>query len=209
MNSTQTSHPLRIGLTGGIASGKSAATEYFAARGAPVIDTDVIAREVVEPGTAGLRKLVEAFGDSVLDSSGRLNRPALRKLIFADDKAREKINDLLHPLIQRRSLQIAAEAGGPYQVFAVPLLTETDFAGLMDRILVIDCPAELQKDRLMHRDGETATSSERILATQAGREQRLQLADDVIVNDGTLEELERAVDRLHHDYLGLAATHGK
>lgn len=193
--------PLRIGLTGGIASGKSAVSAVFSEElGVPVIDTDAIAREVVEPGTGGLAAVVEAFGGEVLDAGGRLDRRALRKRVFANDAERRRLEAILHPLIRKETRRRAETAGGPYQVFVVPLLAESDFRDYVDRVLVVDCPPELQLERLIARDGETREGAERMLAAQASRETRLGIADDVIVNDGTLAELREAVVELDARY---------
>lgn len=193
--------PLRIGLTGGIASGKSAVSAVFSEElGVPVIDTDAIAREVVEPGTGGLAAVVEAFGGEVLDAGGRLDRRALRKRVFANDAERRRLEAILHPLIRKETRRRAETAGGPYQVFVVPLLAESDFRDYVDRVLVVDCPPELQLERLIARDGETREGAERMLAAQASRKTRLGIADDVIVNDGTLAELREAVVELDARY---------
>jgi dephospho-CoA kinase len=194
----------RVGLTGGIASGKSLAADMFAAHRVPVIDTDVIAREIVAPGQTGLDAIVERFGAELLTADGTLDRAAMRRRIFADPVAREDLETLLHPLIRARALLLAEGQPGPYQLFAVPLLVETGFADLVDRVLVIDCPEELQRSRLMARDTETARSADAMIAAQATRAERLAGADDIIVNDGTPIELEQSVARLHQRYLELA-----
>lgn len=201
--------PLRIGLTGGIASGKSAVSAVFSEElGVPVIDTDAIAREVVEPGTEGLAAVVEAFGEEVLDAGGRLDRRALRKRVFANDADRRRLEAILHPLIRKETRRRAETAGGPYQVFVVPLLAESDFRDYVDRVLVVDCPPELQLERLIARDGETREGAERMLAAQASRETRLGIADDVIVNDGSLAELREAVVELDARYREAAENAG-
>ncbi|NCF51462.1 dephospho-CoA kinase [Gammaproteobacteria bacterium] len=196
--------PLRIGLTGGIASGKSTVAEMFAAHGVPVIDTDVIARQVVMPGEAALAEIREAFGDEVLDSSGALDRAAMRKLIFADQKHRRTLEAIVHPRIQREALRQATEAGGDYQIIVVPLLTGSPLRHQMDRILVVDCDESLQIQRLVARDAESDEQAQRMLAAQASRESRLAIADDVIDNDTSLEATRSQVDALHEMYLQLA-----
>ena len=198
-------HFLRIGLTGGIASGKSVVADMFSARGIPVIDTDVIARDVVQPGEPGLQAVIGEFGGEFLKADGTLNRALLRKRIFADPDAKSRLEEILHPLIRAATLAQAENAGGPYQVFAVPLLVETNFADFVDRVLVVDCPVDLQRERLLARDGESQKTIEKILSAQASREQRLSVADDVIVNDGSLAETEHAVAALHQRYLEISA----
>ena len=192
---------LRIGLTGGIASGKSVVADMFSARGIPVVDTDHISREVVEPGQPGLQAVIKEFGSKFLKTDGKLNRTAMRKQIFSDPQSRIHLEKILHPLIRDETIAQIQNAGGPYQIIAVPLLTETDFADLVDRILVIDCPKELCHERLLARDAETEDSAARIFRAQASRTERLRIADDVIVNDGSLQDTERAVEELHHRYL--------
>jgi dephospho-CoA kinase len=196
---------LRIGLTGGIASGKSAVADFFAGLGIAVVDTDLIAREVVQPGQPGLTAVTAEFGTRVLQADGSLDRGRLRQIIFADPAARELLNSILHPLIRSRAAELADQAEGPYVVIAVPLLAETGFTNLVDRILVVDCTLEEQRQRLMSRDGESYASASRIIETQATREQRLAIADDVINNSGSLEQLAQAVDDLHQRYLRLNA----
>ncbi|MDP6437261.1 MAG: dephospho-CoA kinase [Gammaproteobacteria bacterium] len=200
---------LRIGLTGGIASGKTAVANMFIERDITVIDTDLLAREVVEPGEPGLAAVVEEFGEEVLNADGSLDRARLRTIIFADPDAKERLEAILHPLIRKATFAHAQSSGGPYQVFAVPLIAETGFDELVDRVLVIDCPVELQLERLMVRDGETETSARNILSAQASREERLAIADDVITNTGSITELQAEVESLHQKYLRLAgeATH--
>jgi len=194
------SRPLRIGLTGGIASGKSRVAGLFAARGVPVIDTDQIAREVVEPGQPALAELFQTFGDSILQPDGRLDRRALRERVFADPAARRRLEALLHPRILAELERRSAAAGGPYQVLVIPLLVEGGRRTEVDRVLVVDCPEDTQLARLLARDGETEAGAQAILAAQASRAVRLAAADDVIVNDGTLAELEAAVTALDARY---------
>jgi dephospho-CoA kinase len=199
--------PLRIGLTGGIASGKSAVAELFAELGATVIDTDVIARDVVAPGTPGLGEIHAAFGDDILAADGSLNRAALRTRVFADEESRKLLESILHPLILAKTLQqSAASAEAAYQILVVPLLAETDFGEVVDRVLVIDCPTATQRERLMARDKESAATAAAMIKAQISREDRLVIADDVICNDGPLTELARAVEKLHRKYLAIAAA---
>jgi dephospho-CoA kinase len=204
--SESASRPMRVGLTGGIASGKSKVAELFAARGIPVIDTDILARQIVEPGQPGLAAVAATFGNAVLRPDGTLDRGLLRGMIFADPAKRKQLDELLHPLIMAAAIAAGETAGGDYQIFAVPLLVETAFDKLMDRVLVVDCDPELQRQRLMSRDNETAQSADAIIASQASRQARLAIADDVILNNGTLRELEAAVEGLHRQYLAQCAA---
>jgi len=195
----------RIGLTGGIASGKSAVAARFAEHGIPVIDADVIARQIVQPGSAVLATLRTTFGDEILDAAGALDRAAMRARVFANAGARAKLESILHPVIRAEMNTQAQRAGGPYQIFVIPLLAETHAQSTVDRVLVVDCGRESQLKRLMARDGATQTQAQAILATQASREERLAIADDVLVNDSDLSSLCDKVDRLHENYVDLAA----
>jgi dephospho-CoA kinase len=178
----------------------------FAEKGVPVIDTDVIAREVVEPGEPALNEIVDLFGPDVIDSEGRLRRRRLRDLVFADDARRTALEGILHPRIRAAAIAQADSLGGPYQIIVVPLLVESPMKKLMDRILVVDCSEDVQLARLLQRDNENAAQARRILAAQASRPERLEIADDVIVNDGSLDETARQVEELHRQYLRLAAA---
>jgi dephospho-CoA kinase len=199
--------PLRIGLTGGIASGKSTVTQRFAELGVPVIDADVASRIVVEPGTAGLAQVVARFGAGVLDERGRLDRRALRDLIFKDASLRQALDAILHPLIRAEMEREGAQAKAPYVVMAIPLLVEGGNAGKqVDRVLVVDADETLQIQRLQARDGSSQEQARAILSSQASRTARLAVADDVLLNAGSVAELRQAVDRLHEKYLQLAQT---
>jgi dephospho-CoA kinase len=199
--------PLRIGLTGGIASGKSTVTQRFAELGVPVIDADVASRSVVEPGKPGLAQVVLRFGRAVLDADGRLDRRALRNLIFKDASLRQALDAILHPLIRAEMECEATEANAPYLVMAIPLLVEGGSAGTrVDRVLVVDADETLQIQRLQARDSSSEEQARAILASQANRAARLAAADDVLLNTGTVAELRQAVDRLHEQYLQLAQT---
>jgi dephospho-CoA kinase len=196
---------LRIGLTGGIASGKSTVAQLFAGHGVPVIDLDLVAREVVAPGEPALAAIVAEFGPDVLDAAGQLDRASLRARVFQDPAERKRLEALLHPRILEAAVRHAETAGGPYQVIVAPLLVEFGLTGWVDRVLVVDCPAETQLQRLLARDGGDETLARAILATQASREQRLAAADDVIVNDGPPERLAEAVAALDAVYREMAA----
>jgi dephospho-CoA kinase len=196
--------PLRIGLTGGIASGKSTVADMFAALGITVIDTDIIAREVVQPGQPALRKIRSVFGDSVFKSDGTLDRGALRQQIFSSDAAREKLQAILHPLIQAQTVQRINAASGSYIVIVVPLLVESPLREQMDRILVVDCDEATQIRRLLARDAETEDQARRILAAQASRNERLDIADDIIHNNSSIEAISAQVSALHDSYTALS-----
>ncbi len=197
--------PLRVALTGGIASGKTTVAGLFAARGVPVIDTDVIARQVVEPGTAGLAAVVSAFGPDILGADGRLDRPRMRERIFADRAARGRLEAILHPAIRQEMERQSRAAGGPYQLLVIPLLAEGGRRDHVDRVLLVDVPEAVQVERLMQRDGVGREQALASLAAQASRGQRQALADDVVVNSGRVEDLEPQVARLHETYLTLCA----
>jgi dephospho-CoA kinase len=201
------SPPLRIGLTGGIASGKSTVTQRFTELGVPVIDADVASRRVVEPGSPGLDQVVRRFGPGMLDARGNLGRPALRALIFSDPTARRALDALLHPLIRIDMEQQAAKASGPYLVMAIPLLVEGGNArDRVDRVLVVDVDEAVQLQRVQTRDGASVEQARAILGSQASREARLAAADDVLSNSGSVADLRQAVDRLHAQYLQMAGT---
>ena len=197
---------LRIGLTGGIASGKSTVASLFAARGTTVIDTDIIAREVVEPGLPALASLVNAMGGGILDREGRLDRGELRRRLFADASTRRQVEAILHPAILVELERQSRSAPGPYQVFVIPLLVESRLAHIVDRVLVVDCPEEEQIRRLMARDGETREAALRMLDAQTSREERLAEADDVIENDRPEADLPAQVESLDRKYRDLAAN---
>jgi dephospho-CoA kinase len=196
----------RIALTGGIASGKSVVTEMFRELGATVVDTDVVAREVVQPGQPALDDIVERFGDGVLLPGGGLDRSALRKLVFADEAARRDLEAILHPRIgaeTRRQAEAAANDG--YQIIVVPLLVGSRLLEFVDRVLVVDCDEQTQLQRLLARDAESPEQARRMLAAQATRKQRLAIADDIIRNDDSLEDTRRQVSRLDQRYRRFAA----
>ncbi len=196
----------KVGLTGGIASGKSRVADLFAALGVTVIDSDVIAREVVAPGSEGLAAIVQRFGPTVLAADGQLDRRALRLIVFSDPAARHDLEAITHPRIRSRMALLNQTAPGPYVINAIPLLAETGGRRDFDRVLVVDCPEALQIVRVMARDHIDEKAARAVLAAQAPRAARLAIADDIIVNDGDLEALETAVRSLHRRYLELAGT---
>jgi dephospho-CoA kinase len=195
----------RVGLTGGIASGKSTAAKFFGALGVPILDSDQIARDVVEPGQPPLERLIERFGRKILTADGHLDRPALREIVFSDPKARADLEALTHPAIGAAMEALSAAAGGPYQILVVPLLVEKNLTAHVDRVLVIDCDEELQIRRLRDRDGSTPEQVQAILQAQAPRAARLRAADDVIHNDTDMSAVRDQVAALHARYLELAA----
>lgn len=195
--------PLRVGLTGGIASGKSTVADLFAELGVAVIDTDIIAREVVVPGQPALEEIRHAFGESVIEDDGTLDRNAMRRLVFRDPEARRRLEAILHPRIQQETKRQSDEVRGAYQIIAIPLLVESSLKSFVDRILVVDCDEKTQIRRLLARDAESEDQARRILAAQSSREERLAIADDVVRNDGSLADTERQVAALHERYIGL------
>jgi len=197
---------LLIGLTGGIASGKSTVAQRFVDLGVPVIDADAAAREVVAPGKPGLQQVIDRFGSRVVAENGELDRRALREIVFNDPEARRDLEAILHPLIRAEMDRSAAAAVGPYIVMAIPLLIEGGSRDRVDRILVVDVDEAVQLQRVMARDHCSAEQAEAILASQAPRSARLAAADDVLPNGGTVTELRQAVDRLHQQYLRQAAA---
>ena len=174
----------------------------FAALGATVIDTDVIARALVQPGQAALGEIRAAFGATVIAPDGTLDRGAMRRRVFADDAARARLEAILHPRIQQEVMRQAA-GGGDYQLIVVPLLTDSPLRDWVDRILVVDCDEQTQLSRLLARDAESDEQARRMLASQASREQRLAIADDVIHNDADIESLAAQVSALHDSYRAL------
>lgn len=196
----------RVGLTGGIASGKSTVADLFVALGASLVDTDVLAREVVAPGSPLLPRIAGHFGPQVLQNDGSLDRARLRERVFANPAERQWLEGLTHPAIRELTDLRCEQATGPYVIVAIPLLVETNGASRFDRVLVVDCEPALQLARLQARDGVTLAQAERMLAAQVTREQRLAVADDVILNDGDIAGLRDQVEKLHRQYAAAAAA---
>lgn len=197
-----------IGLTGGVAAGKSEVTRRFEARGIAIADADLAARQVVEPGQPALARVVETFGADVLQADGRLDRRRLREHVFADADARHRLEAILHPAIREHLAVQCRNAAGPYAIAAIPLLTEVGGRSAypwLDRILLVDAPLELQHARLMRRDDIDETLAAKMIAAQASRAERRALADDVVLNDGHPDHLDAAVERLDAYYRTLAA----
>ncbi len=198
-----------IGLTGGIGSGKSFVADLLAAHGASIVDTDLIAHQLTAPAGRAMPAIQAAFGADFLSADGSLNRPAMRARVFTDDGARRRLEAILHPLIAAETDAAAQAVKGDYVVFVVPLLVESGrWVDRVDRVLVVDCPEALQIERVMQRSQLPAVQVEAIMASQASRQQRLAVTDDVIVNDGERAAVERAVTRLHTQYLALARKKG-
>lgn len=195
-----------IGLTGGIGSGKTAVSDYFAQLGITVVDADVAARVVVEKGRPALTQIAEHFGSHILQPDGTLDRAQLRAEVFKDPAERQWLEGLLHPLIRQEIKDGLHNATSPYALLVSPLLVESGQSKLTQRVLVVDVPKELQLQRTINRDNNSPEQVKAIMAAQASRQQRLASADDVIVNDGTLEQLHQQVDALHVKYLALASS---
>ena len=194
-----------VALTGGIGSGKSTVADEFAHLGVTVIDADIIARQIVEPGTPALLAIAEKFGPQMINDDGSLNRRRLRERIFAHSEDKAWLNALLHPLIQQETRRQMQASTSPYLLWVVPLLVENRLTDKADRVLVVDVPKETQIERTIRRDGVSREHAEHILAAQATREQRLAAADDVIENMGSADAVASHVARLHDKYLMLAS----
>ena len=194
----------KVALTGGIASGKTAVSDMFAELGVAVIDADVIAREVVAKGSEALKAIVEHFGEQILTDSGVLDREKLRSTVFSNEQERLWLNNLLHPLIRAEMKRRQDVADSVYSISVIPLLFESGQYKDYDRVLVVDCPEDVQLERLMARDHSSKEQAQAILDKQASRQQRLSIADDVIVNDSDLHSLKQSVITLDNQYRQLA-----
>ncbi len=195
-----------VGLTGGIASGKTTVANLFQQQfSIDIVDADVIAREVVEPGTPGLDQITQHFGQTILHPDGSLNRAELRQRIFAEPAEKEWLEALLHPMIRQRMQQALKQTHSPYALLVVPLLVENKLESMTDRILVIDVDEKTQILRTMQRDGTSEEQAKNILAAQASREQRLSIADDVIENNVNSKQLLQLVTNLHQKYLAMSS----
>lgn len=195
---------LIIGLTGGIGSGKTAVSTLFDQRGIDIIDADVVAREVVEIGTPALTQIAEHFGPEILAEDGSLNRGALRATIFSDPAAKDWLEALLHPLIAAETQRQLEQISSPYGIYVSPLLVEMGQRGFCQRLLVVDVNEDIQLQRTMQRDNNDREQVQRIMASQASRQQRLDAANDIINNSGDLADLAKQVDDLHERYLRIA-----
>jgi dephospho-CoA kinase len=197
-----------VGLTGGIGSGKTAVSDHFQSLGICVVDADLASRVVVEPGRPALEKIAEHFGSEMLLPDGNMNRALMREKIFANPDEKRWLEALLHPLIREEIVAGLENASSPYALLVSPLLVEAGQNALTQRVLVVDVPEELQLSRTMSRDSNSADQVRAIMASQASREQRLGYADDVIVNDSSLEALQQKVEELHQSYLWMVKEEG-
>ena len=193
-----------VGLTGGIGSGKSAATALFAKHNIDIIDADEVARDVVAIGSEGLQAISEHFGDDILLSDGSLNRPLLREKVFSNSNEKVWLDNLLHPLIRERMIALISESQGPYCILSVPLLVENKLTTMCNHVVVVDCPEEMQLQRAVQRDGSSEQTIKSIMASQATREVRLKAADDVLDNSDSLQHLAKQVDVLHSQLSALS-----
>ncbi len=195
---------LVIGLTGGIGSGKTAATDRFKSHGITIVDADIVSRQIVEPGTLALTKIQEHFGDHVITSDGQLDRRALREIVFSHPEERKWLESLTHPLIGQEIFRQLQASQSPYTLLVSPLLFESGQSRMTNRVVLVDAPVEAQISRTIQRDNTTEAGARAIVEAQMPREQRLSKADDIIVNDQNLEHLYAQVDRLHEQYLALS-----
>ena len=193
-----------VGISGGIGSGKTTVTDLFAKYAVEVIDADLIAREVVEPGTPALKAIVDKFGQSVLDKSGHLDRAKLRTLVFNDNEVKNWLNQLLHPAIRLQMLLQTQQAKSIYCLLSVPLLVENKLFEQVDRVVIVDVDEQTQLQRTLLRDKTNEQQIRAIMNAQATRQQRLAVADDVIDNNGKADDLAKQVAQLHKNYLQLA-----
>ncbi len=197
----------KVAVTGGIGSGKTAVSDRFRQLGIDVIDADLIAREAVDPDQPALRQIVDTFGEHVLNGQGSLDRAALRSIVFGDAHKKKQLENILHPIIARRIHEAAAQAKSPYTIIVIPLLAESERDYGIDRVLVVDAPPEVQIARVAKRDKQTPDQVRRIINMQTARQNRLGMADDICINTGSIEELNKWVDSKHRHYLSLAARH--
>lgn len=193
--------PYVVALSGGVASGKSTIANLFAQLGVPIIDADIIARQVVEVGTEALAQIVKHFSTEILLPNGELDRSQLREIIFNNDHERLWLNNLLHPIIHKITQKQIAKQTAPYVIWVVPLLIENNLHQLADRVLMVDVPETLQMERLIYRDKISESLAKRMIRTQVPLAERLSYADDIIVNNGNLASLSEQVNKLHQQYL--------
>jgi dephospho-CoA kinase len=198
---------LIVGLTGGIASGKSTVERLFASHGIPVIDADAIAKDLVRPGEPGLADIVREFGPQVLTDDGHLDRKKMAARVFSDPDSRKRLETILHPLVREQMTDALTRIDSPYTILSAPLLLESGQDDLVDRILVVDLPPTLQRQRLQARDGRSEHQINLIMAAQMARNARCRAADDLIDNSSSLNDLQTQVNHHHHRYLELARAH--
>lgn len=197
---------LKIALTGGIGSGKTTVTDYFRKLGVPVIDADETSHEVTQAGEPAVQKISDAFGDSVLDCDGNLDRTALRNIVFGDPESRKLLESILHPEIRRRMNETASRTQSPYCLFSIPLLIETDQHTSYDRILVVEASEDRRRSWIQARSDLTQNEITAILSAQVSDEQRRRAADDLLMNDGGIDDLHARIERLHQTYLALSTA---
>lgn len=195
---------LHIALSGGIASGKTYVSNKFSSLGVDIIDTDIIAHEIVLPGRSALEEITDNFGKSVLQKDGALNRRLMRKIVFEDSKKRLILESILHPKIQNEVKNKISSLDGPYQIIVVPLLTKSPILKQVNRILIIDCDEKKQLKRLIKRDGISTKLASQIMSSQSDRKERLSIADDIILNDDDFDSLDTQIINLHRCYLDLS-----
>jgi dephospho-CoA kinase len=195
---------LHIALSGGIASGKTYVSNKFSSLGVDIIDTDIIAHEIVLPGRSALEEITDNFGKSVLQKDGALNRKLMRKIVFEDSKKRLILESILHPKIQNEVKNKISSLNGPYQIIVVPLLTKSPILKQVNRILIIDCDEKKQLKRLIKRDGISTKLASQIMSSQSDRKERLSIADDIILNDDDFDSLDTQIIYLHRCYLDLS-----
>lgn len=196
-----------VGVTGGIGAGKSAATDRFIELGISVVDADIVAREVVEPGSATLNAIAEAFGTEILLQDGGLNRSKMRELVFNDEAAKLKLNAIIHPAIRTEMLSQLQNASSAYVILSAPLLLENKLEKYVDQVVVVDVPESVQVQRASSRDGVDSEQIKAIMASQCNRQQRLEKADYILDNTGKLEDLQEKVERLHQTFLANVGSH--
>jgi len=194
----------RVGLTGGVATGKSTVSQLFSELGATIIDADVIARQLLEKDTDCYKQVIQLFGNTITFADGEINRALLRELVFSDATAKHQLEKILHPEVRKQMLAAAEKCETAYCIFVVPLLVEADMLDLVDRILVIDIPEVTQLERLIKRDKLTKSQAQNILNNQATRQQRMQVANDLVDNQNDINSLKDKVEQLHHFYRELA-----
>ena len=196
---------LRVGLTGGIGSGKTTVMNFFDELGAPTIDADEISRRITKPGQAAFDEVVAQFGERCLDETGNLDRRRLRELIFSEPALKKGLEAIIHPRVRAEIREFTGRVDYPYCIICIPLLLETGAQSTVDRVLVVDAPEELQVARVSLRDNAEERQTRNIIRSQAGREQRLNAAHDIIVNNGNISELKPRVESLHERYIKIGS----
>ncbi len=197
---------LYIGLSGGIASGKTIVSDEFSSLGADIIDTDIIARELIFPGSETLNKIVSVFGENVLQDDGNLNRKLMRQIIFSEKDKKITLEKIMHPKIQNEVKLKIQSASGQYQIIVVPLLLQSPILDFVDRVLIIDCNEKIQINRLMNRDNISEELAKKMIENQSKREERLAIADDIILNEGRIEEIKHEVKKLNDFYIKISSS---